>query len=254
MSVKPATIAVVYLARGEGNNVFASFRRFLSSYRAQPAGRLHDLFVIYKGFNTSSEVDRARAIFADVAHAEIFADDLTFDIGAYAAALRRITYDKVCFLNTYSELVSVNWLLKLDRNLGIPGVGLVGASGSYEAHRNLDPRIPPFPNIHVRTNAFMLRGELAREIFSTFRISSKLDAYLAESGETGITRQIESRGLKYLMIGSDGRGYAPEWWPTNGIFRQGHQRNLMIHDNETRRFAALPWGEKRLAYQDAWGQ
>lgn len=246
-------IAVAYLARGAGDEAPASFRRFLQSYTEQSSGLPHKLYIIYKGFATTAAIEIARTCFRDIAHEEIFTDDLGFDIGAYRASLKRMTCDTVCFLNTHSEPVSPGWLLKLAKNLALPDVGLVGASGSFEAHEGLDPRFPPFPNIHIRTNAFMLRRDLAEEVFGTQPITTKLDAYLAESGENGITRQVEAIGKAFLIVGRDGRGYTPRWWSTSRIFRQGEQRNLLVHDNETRRFAALPWGAKRQAYLDAWG-
>jgi hypothetical protein len=124
-------IGVVYLARcAEGA---AAFRRFADSYRRQPAGRDHQLIVIYKGFAQRRDLLEARAVFDDLPHLGIELDDSGFDIGAYLEASRRVTHDYLCFLNTYSELAASGWLAKLADHGLREGVGIAGAMGSYES-------------------------------------------------------------------------------------------------------------------------
>ena len=124
-------IGVVYLARcAEGA---PAFRRFADSYRRQPAGRDHQLIVIYKGFVQRRDRLEARAVFDDLPHLGIELDDSGFDIGAYLEASRRVTHDYLCFLNTYSELAVSGWLAKLADHGLRDGVGIAGAMGSYES-------------------------------------------------------------------------------------------------------------------------
>ena len=124
-------IGVVYLARcAEGA---PAFRRFADSYRRQPAGRDHQLVVIYKGFVQRRDRLEARAVFDDLPHLGIELDDSGFDIGAYLEASRRVTHDYLCFLNTYSELAVSGWLAKLADHGLRDGVGIAGAMGSYES-------------------------------------------------------------------------------------------------------------------------
>jgi hypothetical protein len=40
------------------------------------------------------------------------------------------------------------------------GVGLVGATGSYESLGPALDGFPAFPNIHIRSNAFLIQREL----------------------------------------------------------------------------------------------
>jgi len=125
------TVGVIYLARAaEG---LPQFERFIESHRRHPAGCDFDLIVIYKGFEQQSELRKARAVFADLPHIALELDDFGFDIGAYLAASRRLDHDYLCFLNTYAELAAEGWLASLMAHAQREGVGITGATGSYES-------------------------------------------------------------------------------------------------------------------------
>lgn len=127
-------LAVVYLARkAEG---LEPIRRFSESYRRNPAGVPHGLFVIFKGHKTAKDVADARAALGDLPHRAIRLSDKGFDIGAYIAAAREIENDRICFLNTFSEILAPGWLASLDKYAQRTGVGIVGATGSYESLYN----------------------------------------------------------------------------------------------------------------------
>lgn len=128
---RPATIAVVYLARmAEG---IEPLQKFAASYVLSPAGVAHDLVIVYKGFRTGKQLGTAKAVFASIPHSGIEIDDSGFDINAYFRAARQIPHDYVCFLNTFSEIVSADWLAMLYKHAALPDVGMAGASGSYES-------------------------------------------------------------------------------------------------------------------------
>jgi len=126
-----ADLAVAYLARrAEG---LEPIRRFVESYRRNPAGVPHQLVVIFKGYATAEDLAGARAALGDLPYDAIRLDDTGYDIGAYIAAARQIETDRVCFLNTFSEILAPGWLASLDRHGRQTGVGIVGATGSYES-------------------------------------------------------------------------------------------------------------------------
>jgi hypothetical protein len=83
---------------------------------------------------------------------------------------------------SHSELLTSAWLKKLALHLDRPEVRLVGATGLFESLSTLDPRFPPFPNVHIRSNGFMVERELLGELLSGIIIRDKLDAYFVESG------------------------------------------------------------------------
>jgi hypothetical protein len=128
--VGPA-IGVVYLAwHALGRDTFT---RFAESYRQQPAGCEHDLIVLYAGFGDRQALNDAHFVFRDIPHIGIEFTDLKFDIQYYLECARRVPHEYLCFLNTYTELKTPNWLTHLHKHAARDHVGIVGASGSYES-------------------------------------------------------------------------------------------------------------------------
>jgi hypothetical protein len=244
-------IAVLYLARS-GAGALDRFNRFVQSYKDVPARIEHDLFVIFKGFQAAGDMEEAENCFSQLDYRPLHTDDDNFDLGAYRLAVEQIDHEYVCFLNSNSELVGDGWLAKLVANLSQPGVGLVGATGSYESLAGVDRRFPLFPNMHIRSNAFAIRREHFRALMP-LRVPGKLEAFLLESGEAGLTRRINDMGLSALVVGRNGRGYPPLKWPLSETFRQGEQSNLLVHDNVTRDFQLLPSSEKQIVIRNTWG-
>jgi hypothetical protein len=242
-------IAVFYLVRGADAFCRESVRRFVQAYRACPGGIDHDFFVIFKGFSSARALDDVRAELSPMVFNEIHTGDESFDLGAYADAIMRTPCGRACFLNTGSQPVSGHWLLKLNRALDLPGVGLAGASGSFEVGSSGGT----FPNVHIRTNAFLMDSCLARRTLGLVEIKTKTDAHLAEHGADGLTRQIVMRGLTAVIVGANGRAYSPEWWSGSRTFRQGDQSNLLVLDNQTRDWDSLTWPERKLRYNLTWG-
>lgn len=238
-------------------------RRFVRSYRAHPAGRVHELLVVCNGFaGDAAALDAVRAELEGVEHAEQVLDTPVQDLAAYRLAAERAAgAEALCFLNSHSELLADGWLALLDDALREDGVGIVGATGSFESAFSAAPRplkplrrrsFPPFPNPHVRTNAFMLRRAalLALDLSIGRRKNS---AHRLESGTRGITRQLLARGLAARVVGRDGRAFAPERWPESGTFRSGRQENLLVADNRTRQFDEAPPARRAELARMAWG-
>jgi hypothetical protein len=224
-------------------------RRFVDAYRRFVPGVAHRLVIIFKGFATDEAMTAVRNVFAGLPFEEVHTSDDAFDLGAYRDAVSRVDCDRAAFLNTGSEPLSHNWLAKLDAALGLPAVGIAGATGSFEAGvGGCD-----FPNVHVRTNAFMMPASLARELLGELRIVDKRDAHLAEHGLNGLTRKVVQRGLAAVIVGANGRAYAPEWWSGSRTFRQGEQANLLVADNQTRHWDEMTWPERKTSYDATWG-
>jgi hypothetical protein len=255
---RAADIAVVHLVRA-GNDLDA-LSRFISSYEQFSAGSSHHLIFLLKGF--ASELPSPLGKLLDrVPHGKINCPDRGFDLGSYFFTAERITESLVMFTNSFSVLQGDRWLAKLLDAYNRPRVGAVGATGSWESlsghylNRRIDSvrsqyrgmlakgralavglpllaLFPSFPNVHLRTNGFLL----AREDFLEVRpwmIRTKLDAWLFESGRNSMTRQILRRGLEVLVVGRDGSVYRPDEWGQSMTFWQQRQENLLIQDNRT---------------------
>jgi len=248
------TISVAYLVRGADKDWLLSCERFLDSYRCKPAGINHSLYVIFKGFEDCGDLEKARTLFNCIPYESVFLADDSFDIGAYIEWANMIKNDLICVLNAGSEILAPDWLRKLAVNLAIPNVGLVGATGSYESLRNYNSAFQAFPNIHIRSTAFMINRLLFCNITKDMRIATKLDAYLFESGPKSLTRQVLAKGKNILLVGRNGRGYSPPFWTVSDTFRQATQKNLLVSDNQTRNYLAMPCHEKTEFFIRTWGK
>jgi hypothetical protein len=333
--VKPShNVALVYLARNaEGPDPLL---RFKAAYQAYPAGEAHDLIVIYKGFeNDESALNKAQGIFAELKPMTISVNDDGIDITAYLHAAKQLDYEELCFLNTFSEPQAGLWLRTLLSQLRRPGVGIVGATGSYESLRSsmqllskvfwlcAVKRIPndrileryyrwflefqcpawlshspirtivsrfknwrsgpvnyqqyddefvhywqhvtepdglvgwaqdfrEFPNPHIRSNCFAIsRKQLLG--FEFPKIHTKMDGCRFESGHDSLTAQIRRSGLSALVVGQDGTGYNVHEWPASRTFRLGDQSNVLVSDNQVRKFAQHSPEERATHILMTWG-
>jgi hypothetical protein len=112
-------------------------RRFRDSYLSHPAGVEHRLLVLYNGVAADRALDMWESELADVPHEALRTERPVQDLDAYRYAAERIAAESLCFLNSHSVLLADGWLAALANALRQPGVGLVGASGSWASMRSL---------------------------------------------------------------------------------------------------------------------
>lgn len=272
-----AAVGVVHLVRHA--NGLAALERFLASYRTQPAGAEHDLVLVLKGFPGGLSAEY-RLLLAGLSHRTLSLPDRGFDLEPYFRAAAELDYRWFCFLNSFSRPLVAGWLELLLRHAAAPGVGIVGATGSHQSVLSDAPqviaearpgepawrrpvmnalrrvryatsirgRFLPFPNPHIRTNAFAAAREVLLRVRCP-RLYGKWAAYRFESGVDGVTRQITAAGLRALVVGADGNGYAPTEWSQARTFWIAGQENLLVSDNQTRAYAeGGPALRERLAY------
>lgn len=280
-------ICLVHLARRE--NGLPPFERFVAAYRANEPGIAHDLLLLYKGFREPQDLAPYRDVLGTIGHLEQRVPDSGYDIGSYVHALRRYQdeYGYFCFLNSFAEPLHAGWLAHLWRQASRPDAGIAGATGSYQsiavqyhqyAHarqlrygRTITPLMrpllraalaalhvkrlvsfAPFPNPHVRTNAFIApTAVLARLQIPPIR--SKMHAYRFESGRQGLTRQVLKLGRKALLVGADGAGVEIAQWPESNVFWRAAQENLLVADNQTRLYRDGEPRQRAVLSYYAWG-
>lgn len=269
-------LGVVHLVRAR--NGLQPFTNFLDACARNAGGTPHDLLIVFKGFSGDAELGPYRKLLKTLPHQEFRVSDRGVDLHAYAAASRHFKNDYFCFLNSYATPLEEGWLEKMFALVRQPQVGVVGCSGSWESmytnrlnardsaqppplHRRLVRTLRlqinrrvflPFPNHHIRTNAFMLARQLMLEVWPR-SVVTKTTAYLLENGRNGFTPRILRRGLKPLVVGRDGRGYEKEDWARSNTFRQSSQENLLVADNQTRNYATADFDTRKYLSQLAWG-
>jgi hypothetical protein len=274
-----ADICVAHLVRA--SNGIEPLKGFLESYRTNRGGAEHDLLVIFKGFAGKREGPEYQALLAGCPHKSLFVPDVGFDVDAYFAAAKSFDYRYFCFLNSFSTLLDKEWLSKIYRAISEKDVGLVGTTGScesiytdlariYEANMKCLPffsprrilvrcrllrwkkHFHPFPNYHIRTNAFMMPGDLMGRLRHK-ALASKFDAWRFESGKEGLTCQIYGMDLRALVVGRDGKVYEKEEWFESDTFWRDDQGNLLVADNQTKTYMKSDLEEKRRLSTLAWG-
>jgi hypothetical protein len=271
-TINVSNICVVHLVRKK--NGLIPFSNFLNSYLKNPAGVEHDLLIIYKGFSRKGGIDPYEKLLKEVPHSYLMVADFGFDLRPYFIAAKKYKSEYFCFLNSFSVILDKDWLLKLYTQIAKPGIGLAGATGSwgsissgaqtrqYATYEKVARFIIrkwrsiyfyPFPNHHLRTNGFMV----ARTTWLKVRngvILNKMHAYRLESGKDSITNQIENMGLRSIVVGKDGKGYEKSEWNISNTFWRGSQSNLLIADNQTRKFALENYEWRRKWELFAWGE
>ncbi|MGB2953028.1 MAG: hypothetical protein WBB74_06520 [Gaiellaceae bacterium] len=249
--MKLCVVHLVWAPLGNG-----PLERFVDSYRAHEAGIDHSLLVVFNGFSDERPpLETLEGLVFEPLHLT----EPMIDLAAYGTAAESVQATHLCFLNSYSELLADGWLEKLCRHLSTPGVGLVGATGSYErsAARPLGrivgrSRLVPFPNPHIRTNAFMIPRELLLGL-EWGEIREKAAAWQFETGRQSMTRQVWRRGLEALVVARDGEAYPEERWYESRTFRSGDQENVLVADNRTREYAEADEATRRWLAELAWG-
>jgi hypothetical protein len=196
------------------------------------------------------------------------------DLGTYFSIARDNHFDFYCFLNSYSRILSKDWLALLYRHVSWDDVGIVGCTASYESSSSSLRRaeilaakpflrrwgnklrdrcqFPSFPNPHLRTNAFMISASMLRSLRIP-RLRDMRDTSRLESGRSSITDQFVAGGYKILVVGRDGLAYGLESWKESQTFRIGAQENLLVADKRTDEYANADPETRAFLSRLAWG-
>jgi hypothetical protein len=89
--------------------------------------------------------------------------------------------------------------------------------------------------------------------FSPSAIEEKLQACAFESGENSLTASLRRLGMVTLVVGRDGIGYDVPGWPKSSMFRIDDQSNLLLTDNQSRKFHTMSPGERATHVRITWG-
>jgi hypothetical protein len=131
MMTLPRTAVVHLVWRAAG---MAPFETFLGSYERHEAGAEHALVLLYNGFAGDAQLAPFRERAADLGAREIVLDEPCLDLCAYRQVVDRLAHERVCLLNSYSELRGPRWLALLEAPLAGGRAGAAGATGSYASH------------------------------------------------------------------------------------------------------------------------
>jgi len=280
-------LALVYLARGVGNGL-DSAEAFFTAYKSYPAGCVHDLIVICKGWHDTAERRKLFKMAYDAGAEIVSMPDQGLDFGAYMRVAPSLPHDWVCFLSTNSRPIARDWLAKMfSIAQESENVGLIGPSGSlgsiagifvpevafngvgslirslalpFQVAKSLVLYViklrdfRSFPNPHIRTSSFMVKTSLFKAFSSIRSIpNSKYGAYVLESGRKGLSTYILRQGYGIRVVGADGLSYEYPQWQQSCTFRSGSQSNLLIADRQTDVYKSSDSKARLIVEKVTWG-
>ena len=111
---------------------------------------------------------------------------------------------------------------------------------------------PRFPNPHVRSNGFILERKALLDAFKEIA-PTKTAAYSFESGPDSLSARTLKSGEQLALVDCHGTVYTPDKWPVSKTFRLGDQSNLMLSDNQTRKFEKFSDAERATHVMMSWG-
>lgn len=262
------------------------YKNFINSYIKFSVGYEHELIFLFNGVNNENEL-HSYFKYAEISKIKYkyYCFKNGQDIQAYLWVSGKIAeYTHLLFLNSFSKILHNDWLQYYVNAIELPGVGLVGATGSWQSHYSnvfKEHKIgyefkktllynfrkyklflkaffywrflfAPFPSPHIRTTGFMIKRDLFLQL-EREKIISKFDAYLFESGRNGISNQLIKKGYQILVVNKFGETYVPNSWPESNTFWIEEQQNLLIEDNQTKLYCKANLYERKRLKELAWG-
>ena len=225
-------IGVVYTARGSDvgsgpPHWRARFPRFIESYLKYSPGIKPQLYIFYKEFATKEDLIWARGQFEPMVNRIEILNHLDDKTTAGCTGICDDVEERlICPLNSSSEIMHDMWLKKLYDVFALPGVSLVGCTGSREA------------TPHIRDTAFLIDRVRYVTIAAQFDWvdPSRAGALNFEHGPNNLTQQILRAGHKVFVVEKD-RVIAPDEWGHTTY--QGNLHNVLVLDRGARDYKDL---------------
>lgn len=221
-------IGVVYICRQKDPNWRERSYRFVTSWMINPPGIDHQLYVIFKEFDTGEDLNWAMDLFVPLRPIYIlnYMDHNSFGGGCFQEACNHVNEPLLCTLVSTSEIMCKDWLWRLKRAYHLlPNPGLVGCTGSRDA------------NMHIRDTAILVDREFYLFVSKQFDFTTSKDDYLEfEHGPNNLTIQALQLGKSIAVVEKD-RTLAPHEWGFTTY--RGNLENVLVHDRGARDYSDL---------------
>jgi len=249
-----------------------SFKDFLSNYKKFSSGLDHKLIICFKLLD-ETRINHLQKMITNINFTS-FIDPIKkndFDFGSYNRVAQIYPENQILFMNSHSYPICDNWLSKLINNSGENT--LIGTSGSYESildslklkkkykfftyiyKKIIFKRIfNNFPNPHIRTSSFLIKGQIFLNYMSNKKINNKVDAWRIESGKDSLTNYFKLMNYYIYIINSDGDKFVEKDWKLSEIYNYLKQSKSIISDKHTRRYDTLNENDRQLSRKRVWGE
>ena len=249
-----------------------SIKNFKNNYLKFNAGINHELIICFKLLNLTQIND----IISQLKNLEyqIFndpSDKNDYDFGSYKRFAENHINKDILFLDSHSYPICENWLkilmsYKKENNL-------IGTSASYESITNSislkkkyklfsylfklyrsKKNFLNFPNPHLRTASFLIRGKYFLDFINDKKIVNKFDAWKIESGKNSLSNYFKNKNLDVFVVNSDGDKFYEKKWKLSETYNYFNKSKLIISDKHTRKYDSLQNEDKLLSRYKVWGE
>ena len=263
--------------------LFTSFDRteslikFIKFYKKYPAGSNHTLLICFKLLDTK-RIASLKKLLKKIKYIDFIDPILSndYDFGSYKRVAKLYPSYKIFFLNSHSYPIKKNWLKKL--LFYYKEKTLIGTSASYESfltslkfkkiHKffsylikliRYKKKFKSFPNPHIRTSSFLIKGEDFISFCNSSgiknkKITNKEDAWFIESGLSGLTNYFKKKKYNIFVINSDGLKFTENNWKLSETYNYLKQSKSLISDKHTRKYLKLSNQNRLFASYNCWGK
>ena len=244
---------------------------FLRNYNEFDSGHPHELLICFKLLN-DEQIKFFKKILNNVKYIE-FRDNHKkndFDLGSYKRVSFEYSSRYIFFLNSYSYPICANWLGKITQNY--ENNSILATSASNESLLNsiklkkiykivgyclklikYKKIFDPFPNPHIRTTGFLIKGKEYFDFINDKSIGSKEDAWKIESGKFSLTNYFKKLNYNIYIVNSDGRKFIEKDWKISKTYNYSDQNKSIISDRHIRKYHSLNHDERLKSQKNTWG-
>ena len=248
-----------------------SIKEFVKHYKKHPSGSKHTLLICYKLLDIENIIS-LRKILGKIKYKE-FIDPVMindYDFGSYSRIANLYPVSKIFFLNSHSYPIKNYWLKILLTHY--KSKTLIGTSASNESlltslkfkkiHKIISflikfirfkKKFKAFPNPHIRTSSFLIKGADFISFIKNKKITSKEDAWFIESGLGGLTNYFKRKNYNIFVINSDGLKFTENNWKLSETYNYLNQSKSLISDKHTRKYLKLSNQKRIFSSYNSWG-
>ena len=245
---------------------------FVSHYKKFKSGLTHKLVICFKLLN-SLEIKVLKEYLKEIDYTE-FIDPYTkndWDFGSYMRVSKTFNNKDILFLSSHSYPVCNDWLKKLflfknDTTVIAPTASYESLVDSiklknkfykiirylirkYKFTKNFDK----FPNPHFRTSSFLINSKIFLNYIQNKKLRNKEDTLKIESGKNSLTKYLEKKNIKIIVVNSDGEKFEKKDWKNSETYNFLKHDKSIISDKHSRKYLELNNNEKKASRLKVWG-
>lgn len=249
-----------------------SILKFKKHYKKYRSGSKHSLLICFKLLN-QKKILLLKNKLKNLNYIEFIDPENIndFDFGSYKRISKKYPNHSILFLNSHSYPLDDNWLKKL--LLHFKKKTIIATSASYESlltslkikrfykifsylnkFTHYKKKFKPFPNPHIRTSSFLIKGSDFISFVKDKKFLNKEDTWYAESGFDSLTNFFKKKKYKIYVINSDGQKFKEKFWKNSETYNYLKQSKSIISDKHSRKYSKLSSSYKEISRNIVWGK